>query len=164
MKTNKGSLFFTVDTMIGALILVFTIIVVVSVYAEPFETREPRTILDNTVSFVTQQDMESLVNSHSFVYSNPREEFRNFRVHQKVAYLHEEESAASATSFVENITRLTVPDHLGVIYEVNGTIIFERDTGSGVENTQLSRSILTHYRNDSETFVGPLETRVMILS
>ena len=160
---KRGSLFFTVDTMIGALILVFTIMVVVGVYVQPFETREPRGVLDNTVNFVTNQDMGSLVQNHAFVYANPREEFESFRLHQKIAYLHEQEDPTKATNFVENITRLTVPDHLGVRYIYNNTQIYSRGDMADF-NTQLSRTVLTHYRNSSEEIVGPKVTRIMVLS
>lgn len=162
--TKKGSLFFTVDTMIGALILVFTIIIVVSVYAQPHETREPRTILENTVTFMVDQDMQSLQQNHQFTYTSDIEDFEDYRLHQKIAYLHDNGEASRAESFVANITRLTVPDHLGVVYEYNGTVIYRRGDVDGNYNSQLSRTVLTHYRQDQSTIIGPYQTIIKVLS
>lgn len=163
-EDKKGSLFFTVDTMIGALILVFTIIIVVSVYAQPHETREPRTILENTITFMIDQDMQSLQQNHQFTYTSDIEGFEDYRLHQKIAYLYDNGDVDEASGFIANITRLTVPNHLGIIYEYNDTVIYRRGEPESAYKSQLSRTVLTYYREDDNTIIGPYQTIIKVLS
>ena len=160
--TKRGSIFYTVDTLIGGFILTLTVIILLSLYVQPSETREPRQVLDNTVNFFTTNTLQEIHETHSFVYDlNGSEPDTSYFLYQYVSYLQEEGDTSTAEDIAREATELNVPSHLGVRYEYDGTVVYERAPS---ENTSvITTSIMTHYIYNNSVN-GPKTTRISVIT
>ncbi len=162
--SKKGSVFFTIDILIAGMVIVATIFIVLSFFSSQPKTQDTIDYLDNYITYISNTRMQQFRTSYKFIYDDPFEPNPDFRVHQKILLLYNENKTDKINSFIDNFTQIIIPDTIGIQYELNGTILYSRGTEElNYSTAQFSRSILTYFYQDGK-IIGPFVTRVMLWS
>ena len=157
IMNKRGVLFFTTDTMIAALVLTMTAILVSSFFVNQPTTSDVSFQINQYSDYIRYTDMGNI---DTFVATRPPgdSEQADLKIHEKILYLHEQEG--NSESFVQNLSDLLVSDAFGISYSIDDSTVFKSDLGYDPE-INLSESIMTYFVYEDELH-GPNITKVSI--
>ncbi len=155
---KKGVIFFTADTMIAALVLAMTIIILLSFYINQPISSDVLFLLNEYEDYVLYTDMKNI---DSIIYTPPPEESEigGLKVHEKILLLHRNNSVESE-QFVSDLSDMLISDVYGISYSLDDEVVFKRGIHDEVV-INLSKNILTYFVYEDEIY-GPNITKVSI--
>lgn len=157
---KRGSLFFTVDTLIAGIIIVFTAIVLLGVTSSDPVIGETVFKIKDFSSYMFDTQMIDV----SFnVYQGNRQNvsIRNLHLHEMVSMLYHLEDASAATQLVSNAVSQNLEEEVGFMYTIDNTTIYKRSIDSQGVNTNMTNSFITFF-NYEGGLVGPNVTKITI--
>lgn len=157
---KKGALFFTIDTMLAALMFAFTVVVVLSFFFSEQVTEDITVVLNNYNDYVANTKMETFVTVQRDVYTDARSAKPDLAVYEQVAYLVNTGQEGKAESFVSNVTSRVLPEHFGVQYSLDDTVVYS--SGDFDASVNISSVLLTYFIDKDGLVQGPNVTRISI--
>ena len=162
LMKKRGAIFFTIDAMIAGIIFALTVIVLLSLYVNQPVVEDTMDATQNYISYITETQMYQFRSSYKFIYDDPNESQTQFPIYQKIAWLVANGSMDNSKSFIDNFTKLVLPDQFGIQYKIDNLIIYERPSSQEIK-TNLSFRLMTYFPADNTTY-GPNITQVSIWS
>jgi len=146
------------------MIIISTIFIVLSFFSSQPKTEDTIDYLDNYINYITNTKMSQFRSSYKFIYNDPYEPDPDLSVQQKIFVLYTENATTKISGFIGNFSAVVIPDNVGVEYELNGTVLYQRNNDTiNYSNTQFSRSIVTYFYADG-VINGPVLTKVTMWS
>ncbi|MGV8168924.1 MAG: hypothetical protein ACP5N3_02605 [Candidatus Nanoarchaeia archaeon] len=160
---KRGVLFFTVDALIAGVILTLTVILLLSFLLKTPYSVDAKYYIDGYSDYILNTKMNQFRGNYQFVYYDPNEPTPNIYVYEKILYMqYNGYPSATITSFIENFTSITLPEHVGVEYKLGNDVLYSRHTNRiNDSDIYLSQSIFT-FVADENTIYGPNVTKITI--
>ncbi|MFT4282835.1 MAG: hypothetical protein ACMXX6_00230 [Candidatus Woesearchaeota archaeon] len=160
-KMKKGSLFFTIDTLIAGFILIVLILLVLSFASSSPVNEDTKAALDEYYNYILSTPMRS-ISINVYTKGTQRPDIRDLRVHEKVSLLMHTERESVATSFVTNITNRILRQGHGVTYQLDNTTIYQ-SFSEGEKRVELLQKFITYFLYEDQ-IIGPNITTIKVWS
>ncbi|MGV8162346.1 MAG: hypothetical protein ACP5N2_03390 [Candidatus Nanoarchaeia archaeon] len=162
---KKGVMFFTVDALIAGIIFVLTVALLLSFLLNTPESLDAKYYVDGYADYITSTRMSQYNGVYNFVYYDPQEPNPDTFVYEKILLMKSKETHSDATieSFVHNFTLLVIPEHVGIEYKIDNTVIYSRHTQRiNKSDVFLSTSIFTFVTDENNVMYGPNVTKITV--
>ena len=163
-RMRKGVMFFTVDALIAGIILTLTMAFLLSFFVDKPVVTDAKFYLDGYSNYIVNTNM-SQFKSYTFIYKDPVEPNPSLSVYQKVLLMVSTQNYSFNTtqSFVENFSKVIIPEHVGIEYKIDERVIYSRhnDTLSQAKMV-LTTSMLTFVVDENNVMYGPNVTKISV--
>jgi hypothetical protein len=160
---KKGSLFFTIDTLIAGFILTLLVLLLMSFITSSPVVEDTKFVLDEYSNHILTTEMRSV---SIFVYTlgTQRPDIRNLKIHEKIALLANTDRLNIAQSFLNNLTPRIVQEGHGISYFVDDILIYESIKNPEFEQKiELTTKFMTYFLYQDE-LIGPNITTIKVWS
>ncbi|MCF7871428.1 hypothetical protein K9L97_00155 [Candidatus Woesearchaeota archaeon] len=159
---KKGASFFTVDAMIAGVIIIAAITLILAATISRPKIESTQQILNNYIDYITNTKIDYYNKKNRVIYYNPNEPHPEFTITQKIAYLVDNDQTETATSFIKNFSKLTIPKQISFRYIYENQTIYTQENEIITPTINLTTNIPTFYINDEGQYQGPKLTQIQI--
>ena len=162
-KNKRGALFFTIDTLVAAIALSLTVVILLSLFMVEPVTEDLQFQLTSYADYVMITDMRSYTTTPGHIYTVSNDTQLSLKVHEQVSLHVHSDEGGTARSFVENFTRVIVGEQFGVQYSIDGAVVYSRPLGEDTEAfMNLTTRMITYFKTDDGEIIGPNITSISL--
>ena len=162
-KMKKGSLFFTIDTLIAGFILTTLVLLVLAFVTTTPIIEDTRTVLEEYSNYILNTPMRS-VSVFAYTLGTQRVDIRDLRVHQKISLLYHTDRENIAQSFIANLTSRILQEGHGISYYIDDILIYESPKNTDFEQKiELTSRFITYFNHQGNE-IGPNITTIKVWS